>query len=282
MSTYRERRLERASRLREWAEKRAARSTGNFARAHNLIKDIPLGQPILVGHHSERRHRRVLERSDAAMRRGLEDQQKGAAMASRADTIERAAERAIYRDDVDAIDRLQAKIAALEAERINMKLANLIVRKRGIDAATKAARLAALLQWPPALAAKLLEPDFCGRVGFADYQLQNIGGTIRRERKRLAELLAATTPSGAAVVDAAAASPLARAGLTITATMTTPAKAWKQPRPVWNVSGNLAHWRPALERLGGSWYRGVVSFFEDPTADILEAVTTAESTAVSQ
>lgn len=272
MSTYRERRLDRAARLREWAEKRAARSSGNFTRAHNLVKDIPLGQPILVGHHSERRHRRTLERSDAAMRRGVEDQRKAADMASRADSIEHAATRAIYRDDVDAIERLQAKIAKLEAERDAMKRANVIVRKRGLDTATKIAQLAELLQCKPETAAKLLEPDYCGRLGFASYELQNRGGVITRERKRLAELLAARTPSGAAIVAPHADEPLTRAGLVITATMTTPAKAWKQPRPVWNVSGNLAHWRPALEQLGGSWYRGVVSFFEDPTDAIIDAV----------
>lgn len=278
--SYRDRRLARADRLREWAEKRAARSSGNFTRAHNLIKDIPFGQPILVGHHSERRHRRTLERSDAAMRRGVEDERKAGDMASRAASIEDAAERAIYRDDVDAIERLQAKIAKLEAERDTMKRANAIVRKRGLDTAAKVAQLAELMKCKPETAAKLLEPDFCGRIGFAPYELSNRGGVITRERKRLAELTADRTASGAAIVAPDAGAPLERAGLVITATMTTPAKSWKQPRPVWNVSGNLAHWRPALvEQLGGSWYRGTVSFFEDPTETISAAIVEAEHAA---
>ena len=29
--------------------------------------------------------------------------------------------------------------------------------------------------------------------------------------------------------------------------------------------GNLADWRPLLIQLGGSWYRGAFSFWEDPT-----------------
>src|SRR5262245_35957501 len=129
MSTYRERRLDRASRLREWAAKRATRSTGNFRRAHDLVSGIPLGQPILVGHHSERRHRRTLEKSDNAMRRGVEDSRAAEEMSSRAANIEAAVDAAIYRDDPDAIERLTAKIAELEAQRTRYKAENAAYRK---------------------------------------------------------------------------------------------------------------------------------------------------------
>ncbi len=277
MSTFRERRLERAERLREWAEKRAARSSGQFKRAHDLVSGIPFGQPILVGHHSERRHRRTLERSDAAMRAGWEDSKKADDMTSRAGNIEDAADRAIYMDDPDAIERLTEKIAQLEAKRDARKKANVIVRNKKIDAATKTAQLAELLQWPAKLAAKLLEPDCCGRLGFPAYSLQNIGGTITKERGRLEQLQRAKTSIGTAVVAPTADTATARAGLIVVAAMTTPAKSWKKPRPVWNVSGNLAYWRPLLiEQLGGTLYRGVVSFWEDPTVEIEQAAHRAE------
>lgn len=276
MSTYRERRLERASRLREWAEKRAARSSGQFKRAHDLVSGIPMGQPILVGHHSERRHRRTLERSDSAMRRGWEDSNKADAMSYTAGNIEDAADRAIYMDDPDAIERLTAKIAALEAKRDARKRANVIVRSKRLDAATKTVQLAELLKWPADLAAKLLEPDCCGRLGFPAYSLQNIGGTITKERGRLAQLQRAKTSVGTAVVAPHAATATARAGLLVTAAMTTPAKSWKKPREVWNVSGNLAFWRPALVELGGTLYGGAVSFWEDPTDEIEAAAVAAE------
>lgn len=161
-----------------------------------------------------------------------------------------------------------------------MKRANLIVRSKKLDTAAKIAALATATGYPPALAAKLLEPDFCGRLGFADYQLQNIGGTITKERKRLAALTAAKTSTGAAVIAPAGETATARAGLTITATMTTPARAWKKPRPVWNVAGNLAYWRPLLvDTLGGSLYGGVVSFWEDPTDAVEQATQDAETAA---
>lgn len=278
MSTFRERRLERAERLREWATKRAARSSGQFKRAYDLVSGIPLGQPILVGHHSERRHRRVLERSDSAMRAGWEDSNKAADMNSTAANIEDAADRAIYMDDPDAIDRLTAKIAKLEGQREARKAANKIVRNRKLDKAAKTAQLAELLTCSPELAARLLEPDCCGGYGFPSYALANLSGTITKERARLAQLQHAKTSVGTAVVAPSAATATARAGLVVTAAMTTPAKAWKKPRPVWNVSGNLAYWRPLLiDQLGGTLYRGVVSFWEDPTAAIEAAAIEAES-----
>lgn len=61
---------------------------------------------------------------------------------------------------------------------------------------------------------------------------------------------------------------MARAGLILQAGMTTPTRAGKQPRPVWTVRGNVAFWRPLLMRLGGSWYRGAFSFWEDPAVAI--------------
>ena len=45
---------------------------------------IPLGQPILVGHHSERAHRKVLERADNAMRKSIEEDKKAEDYESRA------------------------------------------------------------------------------------------------------------------------------------------------------------------------------------------------------
>jgi len=118
---YRERRLARAQRLREWAENREQKSDEDRNRAYDIMESMAPGQPILIGHHSERRHRRELEQRDNLMRRGLEHRQKAEAMRQRADNIEYAAERAIYSDDPDAIEQLEAKLTELEAERDGIK-----------------------------------------------------------------------------------------------------------------------------------------------------------------
>jgi hypothetical protein len=105
--TYRDRRRARADRLRDWASKRHARSDAAFESARRLADAIPLGQPILVGHHSERRARRDAERIDHDMSKGVEHQRLADRMTSRAAEIERQADHAIYSDDADAIERLR-------------------------------------------------------------------------------------------------------------------------------------------------------------------------------
>lgn len=68
------------------AEKKAERLRGYAVNAANRSKEaykktdlseeatgIPFGQPILVGHHSERKHRKILERADNAMRKSIEE-----------------------------------------------------------------------------------------------------------------------------------------------------------------------------------------------------------------
>lgn len=62
----------RADKLDSWAESRERESERRFGAADEAVAGIPFGQPILVGHHSERRHRSALARCDANMRKGWE------------------------------------------------------------------------------------------------------------------------------------------------------------------------------------------------------------------
>ncbi|CCH02051.1 hypothetical protein FAES_4051 [Fibrella aestuarina BUZ 2] len=84
----------KAERYADWAGRAEARSDDAYKRSHSLVEGIPLGQPILVGHHSEKRHRRTLEDSWNAMGRSVElskkassHEDKAAYWASRAATI---------------------------------------------------------------------------------------------------------------------------------------------------------------------------------------------------
>lgn len=263
--SYRDRRLARADRLREWAEKRRSKSASAFKTADQAVAGIPFGQPILVGHHSERRHRAALDRHDTNMRKAFEHADMAGSMASKAAEIERQADHAIYSDDVDAIERLTEKIAGLEAERAAMKVRNTEYRK---------AHKAELQALPSAYARSQAMPH-------AGYEFQNLGGNITRLRKRLAFLSGSTTPAQAQTTDPAGCAPQGatateRAGLRVSPGMTTPSRAGKAPRPVWSVVGNLACWRPMLIRLGGNWYRGAFSFWDDPTAEIEQACAEAE------
>jgi hypothetical protein len=67
----------------EWAKRKAEKlqtaalnaenkSDSFFKKSHAITEHIPFGQPILVGHHSEARHRRDLDKSWNAMGKGVE------------------------------------------------------------------------------------------------------------------------------------------------------------------------------------------------------------------
>lgn len=191
MTTYRERREARAERLREWAEKREQRSAAELERARLLADTIPFGQPILVGHHSEKRHRRDLDRIDAEMRRGVESARKAESMASRAAGIDDQLATSIYSDDPDALDQLAEKVARLEAERDRIKAYNASCRKAAKTGGT--GDLALLDDRQRADSASLARTS-AYQVGpggaFPAYALSNLSGTIKRTRDRIAEVQA--------------------------------------------------------------------------------------------
>jgi Domain of unknown function (DUF3560) len=84
---------ERADALAETADRERARSDGSYAASHKAIEGIPVGQPVLVGHHSEGRHRRDLARSDSHMRQSIEHGAKADRASERSDAALRQAAR---------------------------------------------------------------------------------------------------------------------------------------------------------------------------------------------
>lgn len=169
--TYRERREARAERLRGWADKREQQSAAELEKSHRVLDQIPFGQPILVGHHSERADRRRREGAWDALGRSAESARKAESMSSRADEIDRQAERAIYSDDPDALERLEARIAELETKRETMKARNAAYRKQ------HAAELGELTPYQRSQ-----------QTPHASYELTNLGGNIGRLRKRLEQM----------------------------------------------------------------------------------------------
>jgi hypothetical protein len=169
--TYRERRLARAEKLRDWSQSNEAKSDARYAAVNQIADGIPFGQPILVGHHSERRHRRDIAKMQAGMSASVELDDKAKRQAAAADGIEAQAAGAIYDDDPDAIEALGAKIAKLEARREAMKAANADYRK---------ANRAELKEMSPYQRGQA--------VPYPSYALSNLGGNISRCRERLARL----------------------------------------------------------------------------------------------
>lgn len=175
--TRRERKARKAERLREWADKRDAKATGlRNATPDSLRHDWAfITQPGPI-----RERTKMWNRDDRARTHS----NKAAEMRARADGIEAQADHAIYSDDHDAAERLQERIAELEAKRDRMKLINREARKFG-DGWSKRIN-------PPLTSDEKTDLEnaakFNGVLGYPSYVLSNIGGNIRRLRKRIEAL----------------------------------------------------------------------------------------------
>lgn len=155
--TRRERLEAKLAKRREWAASREAKRDAAFQRAHDLVKDIPMGQPILVGHHSERHHRRTIERSEAAGFAGIEHSKMAERHRQKAGGLDMQLD-AIFSDDADALERLSEKVEELEAKRAQRVAENKAARKEGRPA-----------PWP-------------------SYSLSNLSGNLRRYRLRIEDV----------------------------------------------------------------------------------------------
>lgn len=187
--TRRERAIARLERRREWAAGRRDKAAAGFAGVERICSMIPLGQPILVGHHSERHARRDQSRIQNGMQRACENQDMAKHHESKAAGIAAQLANTVFSDDPDAIEALQAKIDSERAVVERMKSVNKIVRKAPKNLWTTDKQIA--LESIGLLAGqikRLFEPDFCGRIGFASYELTNRGANIRRMEKRIEEI----------------------------------------------------------------------------------------------
>ncbi|MDV7696279.1 DUF3560 domain-containing protein [Chryseobacterium soli] len=80
-----ERAKNKADKYESWAAAAEKKSTDHYNRSHEMVKHIPMGQPILVGHHSESGHRKTLNKSWSAMGKSVEFSDKADEYESKAD-----------------------------------------------------------------------------------------------------------------------------------------------------------------------------------------------------
>lgn len=207
--TYRERRERRAARRREWQESRARKKDAAEREFAQRLEELPpMGEPIKVGHHSERRHRRAFDRVDRAIAKVSEHDQMEQRHRQAAGAIESELDRSIYDDDADAIDQLRERIEQLEEKRARMKAINdwytqrlkggpVKRRRLPFDAPPEAVEAAKAALAASREALELTEKEwkdvlaglqFNAVIGYPPYALSNLGGNISRQRQRLARL----------------------------------------------------------------------------------------------
>ncbi len=172
-----ERQEARAERYREYAKNAEKRAAAAFNASNAAVAGIPLGQPILVGHHSERAHRRALERSNGAMLRSVHESEKAAYYRQKAEAAE--SNDNIYLGDDDAIERLEQKIADLTAMQEHMKATNRLMRSKKSDEE----KLAGLLEL--GLSEIAAKNTIANGSTFPAYCLTNNNAKINAAKKQL-------------------------------------------------------------------------------------------------
>ena len=186
---YEERREARIERLKVRAENAQSKSDQHYETATQMGKAIPFGQPILVGHHSEKADRNFRSRIHGHMDKCVEESHNATHYEDKAKAAEN--NRAISSDDPEAVTKLKEKIEKAERFQENMKAINKIVRSKPKNEETpeKLERLATLLNKEPFECAVFFQADFAGRIGVPSYKLTNNNANLKRMKDRLAQLI---------------------------------------------------------------------------------------------
>jgi hypothetical protein len=190
--TRRERLERKLEKRHEWAEKAEARSDAHYNTGHKMLDAIPMGQPILVGHHSEKRDRNYRDRAGNHMSKFVEERKLAAHHEQKAAGLASALETNIFSDDNDAIEALEARVAENETKRDHMKKVNTLYRKADV------AGLAALGFDYEALKAKIDKAYSWEKAPFVGWELTNLGARIRTDKKRIEHVKVQTTRRAAA------------------------------------------------------------------------------------
>lgn len=179
MNSYEQKQEARKARLQERADKVRREAESTIGQAREMASVIPFGQPILVGHYSEKGDRNYRARIENKYRKGF-------SLLEYAQELEKRAENfgsnGISSDDPEAISKLQSKLEDLETLQELMKDANAALRKNNDDALKE-------LGFDEDGIAQLRKTDYKGRwIGYPSYRLTNNNANIRRIKERISEL----------------------------------------------------------------------------------------------
>ena len=176
---YAEKQEDKRERFEARADKAQAASSAAYQASSRIVNGIPMGQPILVGHHSEKRHRRDLARSDNAMRKSIDESDKAAHYRGRAASVGSGG---VSSDDPDAVDKLRERVADLEQQRDLAKKVNKAYRQGKTEDLVKDGTISQGL-----LDSMLKTMKLCPWLK-SPVDTKNDSANIRRLNQRIAEL----------------------------------------------------------------------------------------------
>lgn len=180
-SDYEDRKEQRIGRYNNRAAKAGVESERLLEKARKLGEMIPMGQPILVGHHSEKRHRADLKRIETGARKSIEADEKAEYYQNKAETA--ANNESISGDNPEASSLYEEKLKKLEALQERMKAVNSYWRKnktmKGYPHLSDKAASDIDEQMKTAY-------SWIQKSGpYADYRLKNNNAEIRRIKEKL-------------------------------------------------------------------------------------------------
>lgn len=180
MNEYEQKQEARRERLEARAARKRAQANASIDSGRQRLAAIPFGQPILVGHYSEKRDRNYRAKACGAMERGFRMMDEAAELESRAASVGTAG---ISSDDPDAIQKLQEQLDERKATQAKMANANKLVRKKDRQGLLDAG-------WPASVVEQWLTvPSWGGKFrAFEPYELSNNNAQIKRIEGRIAQL----------------------------------------------------------------------------------------------
>lgn len=177
---YHQRREKRIANAKNRALINEQEAESLYSSAKEMASHIPFGQPILVGHHSEKKDRNYRDKIHDKFGKSFEKMEKAKYYTEKAETIE--SYDAISSDDPQALQKLEQKLKSLQEAQEFMKSANKCIKKKDMESFLKLPHTS-LKIWED-----LNKPDFTGCRGFARYSLTNNGANIRQVQNRIGKL----------------------------------------------------------------------------------------------
>jgi hypothetical protein len=129
MTNYEEKKQARIERYNELAGKAGARSNDLANESSEMVRAIPMGQPIMPDHHSYKSDVAYRERAGNKMRKSFEESDKAEYYKNKAEAAE--SNTAISSDDPEALTKLKSKLESLQAHQVHAKKINAYYKKVG-------------------------------------------------------------------------------------------------------------------------------------------------------
>ena len=180
MNDYESKKQARIKKYKAKSEKLKNESDNIYKDAEKMAIIIPFGQPILVGHHSEKGDRNYRNKINNKFEKSFKLSNEAKHYEQKAIAAEN--NNSISSDDPEVIKKLKVKIESLEKNQELMKIANKILRGKGEDE-NKIAELKEL-----GLSEKIIKEiltPYMGIKGYQGFTLSNNNVNIRRFKKRL-------------------------------------------------------------------------------------------------